>query len=113
MIDKVVDKTCDLWGITKEDLLSSNTKRILSNARAMIVWYFRTHDNMSYSDVAKILHKSRTTIYYSVRVYEYNMKYDKEFIRLAKILERYAKKDVLKENIMNIINEIMYGSCNF
>lgn len=113
IVEQVVDKTCALWGITREEIMGHCRKHPLPLARAMVTWYFKKHSSMLNKDIAKILNRHRTSIYNDLKILDYSLKYDKEFIRNYKILVRSMQEESLKDNVMDIIKKIMYGSCNF
>lgn len=94
-VDKLFEIVEKEFGITKEELLSSNRRRELVVCRRIISYYL--YDNgFSFYQIADILKRDRTTMYFYIQNFDEELKYNKMF---------YKCHERVKYKIKALINE--------
>lgn len=94
-VDKLFEIVEKEFGITKEELLSSNRRRELVVCRRIISYYL--YDNgFSFYQIADILKRDRTTMYFYIQTFDDELKFNKMF---------YKCHERVKYKIKALINE--------
>lgn len=94
-VDKLFEIVEKEFGITKEELLSSNRRRELVVCRRIISYYL--YDNgFSFYQIEDILKRDRTMMYFYIQTFDDELKFNKMF---------YKCHERVKYKIKALINE--------
>jgi chromosomal replication initiation ATPase DnaA len=89
-IGKLLDAIHAVFGCTLDDLKSRKRSEILSYARR--VWFWCAKDILienSAKKMAKTINKHTTSVAYSLKMYENDMKFNKKFERYAEMVSSH------------------------
>ena len=94
-VDKLFEIVEKEFGVTKEELLSSNRRRELVVCRRIMSYYL--YDNgFSFYQIADILKRDRTIMYFYIQKFDDELKFNKMF---------YKCHERVKYKIKALINE--------
>lgn len=87
-----VDKLCELFGITRDDLVSTNKRGDLSDARHLL-YYLCSERQISISNILKYLSEigmktSHSTIQYGIKMVSEKVKSDKDYVQVINKIEK-------------------------
>ena len=82
-VDKMIDVTCEVWGVEREDILKDKRKDRLVFARTTIAYSLFNVFKMSYSEIARSLNRSHASIINMIATYNAQYAYNKEFRNFA------------------------------
>lgn len=104
-IDKIINKACMLWGVSKEDVLGKKRNVPFPFARAMIAKTIRDTYGLSYPKIGKIMGKNHSSVIYYYKLYDTEYKYNQEFRNFANAMKemRTDFQEELEEELKEII----------
>ena len=109
---KIIDNACEVWGVSKDEVLKDCRKQRLVLARATISYTIYHTLHLSLSDTGRLLNRSHASIIHHLDVYENEYKYNKEFRELANRIKEITLdiKNKLQQELEQEYVEIMgYG----
>lgn len=84
----IIKKTCKLLSIEQDELLGKNRNAVYSEARLLITNCL-LQKGLDVEDVAQILNRNRTTIYYYIQEIDNRNKYDTEFRNKMRLFKKH------------------------
>jgi chromosomal replication initiation ATPase DnaA len=92
IFNQYVDKLCELFGITRDDLISTSKRGDLSDARHML-YYLCSKRQISVSNILKYLLEmglktSHSTISYGIQSVEDKCKIDNDYVQVITKIEK-------------------------
>lgn len=87
-----VDKLCELFSITRDDLVSTNKRGDLSDARHLL-YYLCSERQISISNILKYLSEigintSHSTVIYGIKMVKEKVKSDKDYVQVINKIEK-------------------------
>jgi chromosomal replication initiation ATPase DnaA len=109
-IEKIIDKACSVWHVTREDVLGRGRETPLPLVRAMIARTLRDMYGMTLLRIGFELNRNHSTIVHYLKVYEAEFTYNKEFRNFAHAMKEVSPevKTELQQELEDEFNEI-YG----
>lgn len=108
-IDKIINKACLLWGVSREDVLGRSRKIPIPFARTMIAKTIRETHGISLAEIGRILDRNHSSIIHYIKMYDSEYRYNQEFRNFANAMKEVAfdiKKD-FQEELEDELNEII------
>lgn len=108
-IEKILAKTCDVFGVSAEDIRSNKHNRNVFFARVVVAKHLRTLFPLSSTEIGQILCKDHSTVLRYLSVYDQEYRYNKEFRIFAdktKDIDLEIKSD-FHEELEDELNEII------
>lgn len=108
-INKIINRACALWGVSKEDVLGTKRNIPLPFARSMIVKTIRDTFGFSYPKIGGIIGKNHSSAMYYYKMYDSEYKYNREFRNFAKAMEELVLdiKTDFQEELEKELKEII------
>lgn len=108
-IDRIINKSCELWNVSREDVLGRRRNVPLPFARYMITKMIRDTLGLSYPEIGKIMGRSHSATFYYYKLYDAEYKYNQEFRNFANAM-REVVMDIrtnFQEELDEELNEII------
>lgn len=108
-INRIIDESCKIWGVSKEDVFREYRSMPIPLVRAACAWNIVKHLGLGYSATGRALKKSHTAIIHYMSVYKNEYKYNKDFRIFADKLSEFCFElrnefqQELDEELMGII----------
>lgn len=108
-IDKIINKACLLWGVSREDALGRSRKVPIPFARTMIAKTIREVYGYPFMKIGDILNRDHATIIHYLKIYDAEYKYNKEFRNFANAMKEvtFDIRNDLQEELDDELNEII------
>ena len=91
-VDRIINKACELWGVSYEDVFGRRRDMPLPLARAMIVKTIRDIFDLTHQRIGEFVGRNHSSVYYYYKMYDTEYKYNREFRNFAN-----AMKEVVME----------------
>lgn len=69
-IEEIITRTCDYFGITREELMSDTRKRDVALPRQIAIYSSRYMTGLTFSAIGRVFHKKHSTVLYTCDVVE-------------------------------------------
>lgn len=69
-IEEIITRTCDYFGLTREELMSDTRKRDVALPRQVAMYACRKLTTLTLSGIGKVFHKRHSTVLYTCDVIE-------------------------------------------
>lgn len=108
-IDRIINKACELWNVSREDVLGRRRNVPLPFARSMITKMIRDTFGLSYHDIGKIIGRNHSSTLYYYKMYDTEYQYNREFRNFANVLKEMVLdvRTAFQEELEQELNEII------
>lgn len=86
-VQKIIDKTCELWGVSYEDVLGRDRQQPLPLVRAMIAKTIRDIFDLTHQRIGELVGRNHSSVTYYYKMYDAEYKYNQEFRNFANALK--------------------------
>ena len=108
-VDRIINKACELWGVSYEDVVGKRREVPLPFARAMIAKTIRETHDISLIEIGRIINRNHSTIIFYIKMYDTEYKYNQEFRNFANAMKEVTMEmrtdfqEELDEELIGII----------
>lgn len=108
-LDSILNKACELWSVSKEDVLSHKKAQPLPFVRSMVAWNIKECFNISLAKLGQFMNRSHGTISYYLTLYECEYLFNKQFRNMAEKMRNFTLdmvnefQEELQEELCEII----------
>lgn len=91
-VEVVIKAVCDQWGITKEELLSNELTKAITDPRQASMVIMRCHLSMTFKAIGAVLNKDYSTVIYARQTHDDRMAdpiYSTRYTRALTALKRH------------------------
>lgn len=112
-IEKIIDKACSFWGVSRKEVLGKGRGKPLPFARAMIAKTLRDMYGMTTIRIGFELNRDHSTVVHYLKVYDAEYAYNKEFRNFAIAMKESSSEEKTKfqQELEDEFNEIYGGKC--
>lgn len=89
-VDRIINKACELWGVSRDDVLGRSRKTPLPFARTMIAKTIQETHDISLVEIGRILNRHHSSIIFYIKMYDTEYKYNQEFRNFANAMKEVA-----------------------
>lgn len=89
IIEDIIRIACEVWGVSRAEVLGKDRTQPLPLVRFLIAYEVRERLLLKHEQIAKILNKDRSSIYYYLDMYKQEMERNPSFRIFA---DKFSKK---------------------
>lgn len=108
-VDRIINKACELWGVSYEDVAGRSREVPLPFARSMVAKTIRDAYGLSYSEIGRMLNRNHSSISYYYKMYDAEYQYNQEFRNFANVLKEMVLdvRTAFQQELEQELNEII------
>ena len=84
--EEIINRTCEYFGLTREELMSDTRKRDVALPRQIAMYACRKLTTLTSSGIGKVFHKKHSTVTYACNVIEALMDIDERVVMAVDVI---------------------------